>query len=207
MKKKYIFIILTVLLIIFPILFLKQIDLQEEREENFSVRKSYLEVIKNILNKKSLEEILEKNNAVLIEKKWEYLNVDTQFILRPRTWEVNGKMHFKIKKIDKDLGSIELKFQQTIEYNRNRLDIKVVLEEEKKYLKNYENIIEITPNGNETKIKVKNLIKINILMLSFLKNYLNQKLNNFIEEDIKKIKNNIKKQVEKQNSLISIPIK
>lgn len=207
MKKKYIFIILTVLLIIFPILFLKQIDLQEEREENFSVRKSYLEVIKNILNKKSLEEILEKNNAVLIEKKWEHLNVDTQFILRPRTWEVNGKMHFKIKKIDKDLGSIELKFQQTIEYNRNRLDIKVVLEEEKKYLKNYENIIEITPNGNETKIKVKNLIKINILMLSFLKNYLNQKLNNFIEEDIKKIKNNIKKQVEKQNSLISIPIK
>lgn len=207
MKKKYIIIIIILLVLLTPLLFLKKINIEEERNFEFNVDKSYLEVVKNILNKKSLEEVLEKNNAVLIEKKWEYLNIEPLFLLRPRMWEVDGKMHFKIKKADKNLGPIELEFQQTINYNKDNLKIDVFLEKEKDFLKKYENHINIIPNYEKTRIKIKNLIKIEMFIFSFLKPYIHKKLNKFIEEDIIKIKENIKKQVEKQNSLISIPIK
>lgn len=164
-------------------------------EESIIIEKPFLVVLKNLAKKSSFEKIIEQNDANLIEKKWDYLNVEVpRRILRIKDYQLNGVMNFSIEKYDKDLGKLELKFIQNIHLDENLLIIKINLYEQHKNIILYEKNIKVQPIDQKTsKISIKSEIKIKKYIPFFIKNNMNEKVQKNNEKDILNLINNLKK--------------
>lgn len=196
----FIFLILTICC-----LFVKE-EVAKEKQISFKINKPYFQSLRSLASKESLENILEKNNAKLVKKEWEHLDLQTDFILRPRTWTVDGKLNFQIRKKDSNLGEIILNLSQKIDYSKDNLIIKVTLNDTEKEVKEYQNKIIIKPQNEITLVEISNKIKIKKTIPFFMKNYMHEKVEEFAEKDLETISENIKEQINKKKSLISIPI-
>jgi hypothetical protein len=173
----------------------KNISSYSNKEESFVSDKPFLVVIKNLATKKSFEEIIEQNDAVLEEKTWDYLDISIpKRVLKIREYELNGKMNFSILKKDLDLGELRLFFEQLIHLDKKSLNIKIDLLKEHKNVIIYNKTVEIVPlDEKSSKIFIKSEIKINKFIPFFYENYMNEKVEKNNEKDILELKNNLKK--------------
>jgi hypothetical protein len=195
MKKMLFCFLLICFLIISFFLTFKNISSFSSKEESFVSDKPFLVVIKNLATKKSFEEIIEQNDAVLEEKTWDYLDISIpKRVLKIREYELNGKMNFSILKKDLDLGELRLFFEQLIHLDKKSLNIKIDLLKEHKNVIIYNKTVEIVPlDEKSSKIFIKSEIKIKKFIPFFYENYMNKKVEKNNKKDILELKNNLKK--------------
>ena len=188
------FLLICFLIISFFLTF-KNISSFSSKEESFVSDKPFLVVIKNLATKKSFEEIIEQNDAVLEEKTWDYLDISIpKRVLKIREYELNGKMNFSILKKDLDLGELRLFFEQLIHLDKKSLNIKIDLLKEHKNVIIYNKTVEIVPlDEKSSKIFIKSEIKIKKFIPFFYENYMNKKVEKNNKKDILELKNNLKK--------------
>lgn len=169
------------------------------KEESFVIEKPFIAVVKNLATKDSLERMIEESDATLIEKKWEYLDLEVpKRILRIKDYKLNGKLVFVIEKKDADLGDLKIPFVQNVHLDNNVFNVKTNLSSQQKNILFYEKVIEIKPlDERSSKVYLKSEIKIEKTIPFFFKNYMNKKVEQNNEQDFKELKNNLNTIAEK----------
>ena len=188
------YIIITILLVIFCAFaffsIIKHESLSEE-EVSFVLNKPYINVVKSLSTKESLEKAIETNNAKLCEKYWEFFTIEIpRPIFRIRNYKLEGKLIFFVEKNDKELGYLYLPFEQNVTLNKNEFYIQIKLQQPQSNIIKYIKTIEINPLEDQTKIKIKSELLVSKNIPFFLRKFMDNKVKNInIQKTIGKKKN------------------
>lgn len=190
----------------YKILIVNHISEDEEKLE-IVVDKPYLSAIKEIVTKNSLEKIAEKNNSKVIEKKWDYLNLEMPRIIRPKTWHVNGKLIFSTYSKNEDFGELKLNFVQDVDIEKDILLIKTYLKEPSENVLEYKKEIKIQPFENKIKLFLLSKIKIQKTIPDFFSKYMDDKVKIYNKIEIENLKNELLNIINSSTSTPFIKIK
>jgi hypothetical protein len=202
--KKAFFVCMVAFFLFLPIFFVFTNNVSTSCiEQSFVLDEPFLMLIKDLAKKDSFEKIIEQNDAILVDKTWNYLEIDLpKKILRIREYQMNGELKFTIQKHDESLGNIELKFIQIIHLDKDLLKVNIHLIKEHKNVILYNKILEIRPmNQYSSNIYIKSELKIKKFIPFFAKNYMNEKVKKNNEKDVILLKNNLKKLTKSQIKL------
>lgn len=194
--KKILSVILAVFILIFGLYFAYKVLFilhTSTSEENATIvlDQTYFSAIKKLATKNSLEKIAEKNNSKIIDKNWEYLNLEMPKILRPKTWIVDGKLNFSTKTIDKDLGEMQLDFCQDVNIEKENFIIKTYLSKPCANILEYNKEIKIIPLDKKIQIELSSKIKITKKIPAYFADYMNKQVKEHNKKDLEDLKNNL----------------
>ena len=170
----------------------------------FIIEKPFIEIFKKLANKNSLEKIIQQNNDTLVDKNWEYLNVEIIRILKPKSWTINGKMNFTVD-TNNDFKT-RLHFNQFVDYSQGMLKIITKLETPDKNILICEKTIQIIDQINNTKVNVKTTLVVKKYIPKYFVKLMDDKVKEHNLKDIQKIKDNLINITKNKDALISIPI-
>ena len=188
--------------------FCMQIHESHSSEEiEFTIEKPYLQVIKGLATKNSLEKIVEDSDGVVTNKNWENFNVEIpQRILRIRDYKIEGTMTFTVEKKDKELGELRLPFIQKINLDKEVFSLKTNLTSPQPQILAYEKIVEISPSLEDalpkTHVSAKSELKIRKTIPFFFKEYMDKKVAETNRRDLEQLKSNIMK-ISNQKSVVT----
>lgn len=163
------------------------------QETSFIIEKPFISVIKNLATKDSLEKTIEESDGVLVEKNWDYLNLEVpRRILRIKDYVLNGKMNFVVEKNDSDLGQLRLPFVQNVHLDDQVFSIETSLVDAQKNILSYNKNIVIKPiDNNKTEVALKSEIKVKKFIPFFYEKYMNDKVEKNNKQDLEDLKNNL----------------
>lgn len=181
---------------------------QSNIKQSFEVNKPYLGVLKDFSTKNSLEKIVEQNNAVLLDKKWEYLNLEVVRIRKPRQWNVDGRLIFTIETKDSDLGKQKLEFYQDINLKNNVMIIKTSLVSPGNNIIVCERTIKFFEEDQKDKtlVEIESKLLVKKMVPKFFIKNMDKKVDENNMKEVENLKNNILEAIKGQNAIISIPI-
>jgi len=205
--KKYILPVLGTILIAFGYFCLQIHESHSSEEIEFIMEKPYLQVIKGLATKNSLEKIVEDSDGVVTNKNWENFNVEIpQRILRIRDYKIEGTMTFTVEKKDKELGELRLPFIQKINLDKEIFSLKTNLTSPQPQILAYEKIVEISPSLEDalpkTHVSAKSELKIRKTIPFFFKEYMDKKVAETNRRDLEQLKSNIMK-ISNQKSVVT----
>lgn len=205
--KKYILPVLGTILIAFGYFCMQIHESHSSEEIEFTIEKPYLQVIKGLATKNSLEKIVEDSDGVVTNKNWENFNVEIpQRILRIRDYKIEGTMTFTVEKKDKELGELRLPFIQKINLDKEVFSLKTNLTSPQPQILAYEKIVEISPSLEDalpkTHVSAKSELKIRKTIPFFFKEYMDKKVAETNRRDLEQLKSNIMK-ISNQKSVVT----
>jgi len=205
--KKYILPVLGTILIAFGYFCMHIHESHSSEEIEFIMEKPYLQVIKGLATKNSLEKIVEDSDGVVTNKNWENFNVEIpQRILRIRDYKIEGTMTFTVEKKDKELGGLRLPFIQKINLDKEIFSLKTNLTSPQPQILAYEKIVEISPSLEDalpkTHVSAKSELKIRKTIPFFFKEYMDKKVAETNRRDLEQLKSNIMK-ISNQKSVVT----
>lgn len=178
---------------------------QSNIKQSFEVNKPYLNVLKDFSTKNSLEKIVEQNNAVLLDKKWEYLNLEVIRIRKPRQWNVDGRLIFTIEINNSDLGKQKLEFYQDIDLKNNVMIIKNGLVSPGKSIILCEKTIKFfEKDKDKTLVEIESKLEVKKLIPKFFIEIMDKKVDENNLKEVENLKNNILEATKGENAIISI---
>lgn len=179
---------------------------QSNIKQSFEVNKPYLNVLKDFSTKNSLEKIVEQNNAVLLDKKWEYLNLEVIRIRKPRQWNVDGRLIFTVEVNNSDLGKQKLEFYQDIDLKNNVMIIKTGLVSPGKNIILCERTIKFFEKDQKDKtlVEIESKLEVKKLLPKFLIKTMDKKVDENNLREVENLKNNILEATKGENAIISI---
>jgi hypothetical protein len=179
---------------------------QSNIKQSFEINKPYLNVLKDFSTKNSLEKIVEQNNAVLLDKKWEYLNIEVVRIRKPRQWNVDGRLIFIIETKDSDLGKQKLEFYQDIDLKNNVMIIKTSLASPGKNIILCERTIKFfeKEQKDKTLVEIESKLEVKKLIPKFFIKTMDKKVDENNLREVENLKNNILEATKGENAIISI---
>ena len=199
--------VLTLLISCVILCFLNENHTKESNiKQSVEVNKPYLNVLKDFSTKNSLEKIVEQNNAVLLDKKWEYLNLEVVRIRKPRQWNVDGRLIFTIETKDDDLGSQKLEFYQDIDLKNNVMIIKTSLVSPGKNIILCERTIKFFEKDQKDKtlVEIESKLEVKKLIPKFFIKTMDKKVDENNLREVENLKNNILEATKGENAIISI---
>jgi hypothetical protein len=104
-------------------------------------------------------------------------------------------LYFSIEKHDKNLGYLNLPFEQDIKIDKDIFTIKTNLKEPQKNIKVYNKIIEIFPSKNDpfkTSVIIKSELKISKFIPFFFKDFMDKRVIESNKKDLDNLINNLK---------------
>jgi hypothetical protein len=174
-------------------------------KQSFEVNKPYLNILKDFSTKNSLEKIVEQNNAVLLDKKWEYLNLEVIRIRKPRQWNVDGRLIFTIEINNSDLGKQKLEFYQDIDLKNNVMIIKNGLVSPGKSIILCEKTIKFfEKDKDKTLVEIESKLEVKKLIPKFFIETMDKKVDENNLKEVENLKNNILEATKGENAIISI---
>lgn len=173
---------------------------EDEKKIELVIDKPYFSSIKEIITKNLLEKIAEKNNSKITKKKWDYLNLEMPRIIRPKTWNINGKLKFSTFSKNEDFGELKLNFIQDVDIEKDILIIKTYLNEPTVNILEYKKEIKIQPFNDKTKLFLLSKIKIQKTIPEFFSEYMNEKVKKYNEIEIQKLKDELLKIIKNSKS-------
>ena len=181
---------------------------ESDIKQSFEVNKPYISVLKDFSTKSSLEKIIEQNNAVLLDKKWEHLNLEVIRIRKPRQWSVDGRLIFTIETKNSDLGNQKLEFFQNISLKNNIMLITTGLTTPGKNIILCERTIKFFENDQKDKtlVEIESKLSVKKLLPKFLIKTMDKKVKENNLKEIENLRNNIL-EATKEDSGFSIPIR
>lgn len=205
--KKYILPVLGTILIACGYFCMQIHESHSSEEIEFTIEKPYLQVIKGLATKNSLEKIVEDSDGVVTNKNWENFNVEIpQRILRIRDYKIEGTMTFTVEKKDKELGELRLPFIQKINLDKEVFSLKTNLTSPQPQILAYEKIVEISPSLEDalpkTHVSAKSELKIRKTIPFFFKEYMDKKVAETNRRDLEQLKSNIMK-ISNQKSAVT----
>jgi hypothetical protein len=178
---------------------------QSNIKQSFEVNKPYLNVLKDFSTKNSLEKIVEQNNAVLLDKKWEYLNLEVIRIRKPRQWNVDGRLIFTIEINNSDLGKQKLEFYQDIDLKNNVMIIKNGLVSPGKSIILCEKTIKFfEKDKDKALVEIESKLEVKKLIPKFFIETMDKKVDENNLKEVENLKNNILEATKGENAIISI---
>ena len=205
--KKYILPVLGTILIACGYFCMQIHESHSSEEIEFTIEKPYLQVIKGLATKNSLEKIVEDSDGVVTNKNWENFNVEIpQRILRIRDYKIEGTMTFTVEKKDKELGELRLPFIQKINLDKEVFSLKTNLTSPQPQILAYEKIVEISPSLEDalpkTHVSAKSELKIRKTIPFFFKEYMDKKVAETNRRNLEQLKSNIMK-ISNQKSVVT----
>jgi len=192
MQKKYIFPILFFVLLTISYFCFKNHESHSLKKIEFVIEKPYLNLIRNLAKKDSLEKIIEKNGIEITNKKWHEFIVDVpDRVIRLRQYKLEGHFEFTVVKKDNYLGKLILPFEQKTLVDFQDLIIKTKLIKPNDFVTFCEKKIKIYPKNKMTAIEVSSEIKIKKFIPFMFEELMDKKVNEFNEQDINNFKENL----------------
>lgn len=154
-------------------------------EKRIEVPIPYLKVLSKFSEKNNLEKILASNGGVLVSKEWGKFNFS---IARPpfvSTWHVDAEGEFVIKNSSGHING-EFKIFQTVNADRSGIFVVSGLLEPNGYVKKHLTKISIIKN-TPVVIDIENEIEYERIIPRWMKNYLEEKVNEYNDEYTKNI--------------------
>ena len=181
---------------------------ESDIKQSFEVNKPYISVLKDFSTKSSLEKITEQNNAVLLDKKWEHLNLEVIRIRKPRQWSVDGRLIFTIETKNSDLGNQKLEFFQNISLKNNIMLITTGLTTPGKNIILCERTIKFFENDQKDKtlVEIESKLSVKKLLPKFLIKTMDKKVKENNLKEMENLRNNIL-EATKEDSGFSILIR
>lgn len=196
MKKffLFIFLFLSILSVTFYYSFIVHTS-NSVVEDSFVINSPYLAVVKSLAGKESLEKMVEENDGVL-KKHWQNFIIEVpKRVLKIKEYKLEGTLYFSIEKHDKNLGYLNLPFEQDIKIDKDIFTIKTNLKEPQKNIKVYNKIIEIFPSKNDpfkTSVIIKSELKISKFIPFFFKDFMDKRVIESNKKDLDNLINNLK---------------
>ena len=205
--RKYILPILGSLILLLAYLCLEKHESHSEESLEFTIDKPYLQTVRNLATKNSLERIAEDNNATVTGKYWDHFNVEVpQKILRLKDYKINGTLRFTVSKEDPDLGDLRLTFVQDMDLDEHilRLNTKLLMPDPK--IPVISKMVEISPLVEEdmpkTHVLARSELKVRKTIPFFLRDHMDKMVEESNRKDLERLKNKIM-EVSEQKNLIT----
>lgn len=194
--KKYILPVLGTILIACGYFCMQIHESHSSEEIEFTIEKPYLQVIKGLATKNSLEKIVEDSDGTVTQKHWENFEVEVpQRILRIKEYKLEGTLVFTVEKKEHDLGELKLPFTQKMNLNKEVLSLKTNLTSPQPQILAYEKIVEISPSLEDslpkTHVSAKSELRIRKTIPFFFKEYMDKKVAETNRRDLEQLKANI----------------
>lgn len=207
--KKYIIPLSTALLIAIGYLCLESHESQSTKQIEFVIEKPYLNIVKELATKNSLEKMVEESDGTVTRKNWEFMNIEVpDRILRLKAYKIDGLLKFVVEKKDHDLGDLKLPFVQKMNLDSSMLTIETKLEEPQTGIRAYEKKVEISPVTEDkritpsTHVSIRSELKVRKTIPFFLKKNMDDKVSETNEKDLEQLKKNITGMAE-QKSIVT----
>jgi len=179
--------------------------IETEKSLSFLVDKEFSLIRKSLVQGKFEEEILKINNATVLEKKWNDLNLYLERPLRKdRYWDLKGNMIAKIKINNDNTGKEEIEMNHNIEVGSSNVKILASLENpiEKIGLTTLEQEIKLEPGQqNKTIANVRIKMKVKRMIPSVMEKYAQEKLDSAANDYIEKTKHIIESMPETKTGI------
>lgn len=192
--RKYIIPVLGTTLIAAGYLCLENHESKSIEQTEFTIEKPYLQTVKALATKNSLERIVEESDGKVTEKKWDNFNVEVpQRVLRIREYALDGTLRFTVEKKDRDLGELKLHFIQKMSLDKNLLSLRTSLAEPQPHIPSYNKTVEIRPEEtlSKTHVAAKSELKIRKTIPFFFRDYMDKKVAETNRKDLERLKENI----------------
>lgn len=194
--RKYILPILGTILIACGYFCVEVHESHSLEQIEFTLDKPYLQVVKGMATKNSLEKIVEDSDGTVSKKNWKSFNVEMpQSVLRLREYKLEGEMEFTVSKKDRDLGELELPFVQKMNLDKNILSLKTALAQPQPKIPIYNKTVEISPSVEEdmmkTHVVAKSELKVRKTIPFFLKERMDKTVSESNKRDLERLKSNI----------------
>lgn len=208
--KKYIVPLFVTLLIAGSYLCFESHESTSREKTEFAIDKPYINVVKALATKNSLEKIVQESDGTVTQKNWENFNIEVpKRILRLKEYTVDGTLKFVVEKTDHDLGEIKLPFAQQIHLESHIFSISTKLVDPQPKVCLYNKLVEISPLVEEdmpkTHVCITSELKIRKTIPFFFKKYMDDKVAQTNKKDMEQLKANIL-DVSNQKNLITLKI-
>jgi hypothetical protein len=193
--KKYILPILGTILIACGYFCMESHESHSTEQIEFTIDKPYLQVVKGLATKNSLEKIVEDSDGVIAKKNWKSFNVEMpQMALRIREYKIEGELEFTVNKKDSDLGELKLPFVQKMNLDKHVLSLDTELAEPQPSIPAYSKTVEVSPLVEEdmkTHVMAKSELKVRKTIPFFFKDHMDRKVAESNKRDLDRLKSNI----------------
>lgn len=193
MIKKISLILFVVLLLVLltkaAIKYLPQTQVQEQLSHEFVLDLPFSDIRRTILQGRFEQETLRINESEMIAKKWTDIHVDLQRPLRSnRHFEFNGRMTARVRVKTPQLGKIEIDLIEDVCIATDRIEVITRLDKPLSIgISDIEQSIFIIPEGDKSKIELKNKIILKRYIPGFMENYVRSEVKKATEDSITKM--------------------
>lgn len=194
--RKYILPILGTIVIACGYFCMEVHESNSTEQIDFTIDKPYLQVVKGLATKNSLEKIVEDSDGVIEKKNWKNFNVEIpQMVLRLKEYKLEGELEFTVSKKDRDLGELHLPFVQKMNLDKHILSLDTELAEPQRSIPAYSKTVEISPLVEEDMMKThviaKSELKVKKTIPFFFKDHMDKKVAESNKRDLERLKSNI----------------
>lgn len=189
--------IIPALILLIPALLYLSLERHEshsERTIEFTIDRPFLQVVRNLATKNSLERIAEDNDATVTGKYWENFNVEVpQRILRIRDYRLDGTLKFTVERNDQDLGPLRLNLAQHMNLDDRGLRLDTGLVRPDPNVTELSKIVEITPvrDSQATGVRVVSRIGVSKTIPFFLGDHMDLKVRDNNDEGLRRLRERI----------------
>ncbi|NBT57350.1 hypothetical protein EBT16_01050 [bacterium] len=194
--RKYILPILGTIVIACGYFCMEVHESNSTEQIDFTIDKPYLQVVKGLATKNSLEKIVEDSDGVIEKKNWKNFNVEIpQMALRLKEYKLEGELEFTVNKKDHDLGELQLPFVQKMNLDKNLLSLDTGLTDPQPSIPVYNKTVEISPLVEEdilkTHVVAQSELKVKKTIPFFFKSHMDKKVAESNRRDLERLKLNI----------------
>lgn len=177
----------------------------------FTIDKPYLQVVKGLATKNSLEKIVEDGEGAVTKKNWDHFNVEIPTrIIKLREYKLDGTLTFTVEKKDKDLGELKLPFVQKMKLDKQILSLDTNLVVPHPNIPVCEKTVEISPLFEEdvlkTHVLARSELKIRRTIPFFFKKHMDEKVAETNRKDLENLKANILSLSEQKSTVTFIRV-
>ena len=144
-----ILIVMTFLLGTASIFFFRQHDSSGKQRDTFYIDTNFDVVRKIMVRNDCLEEIVSYQHGEVLDQKWEDLDIT---MVTLRKWDIDGVGRLVVKAEDPEAGALILPFEQTVHVRHDNIKSHTYLIDPVKYLKDYQTKVEMSRDGDRTKV-------------------------------------------------------
>jgi hypothetical protein len=192
--RKYILALVGSLIPLLLYLSLEEHEHHSLKSIDFTIDRPFLQVVRNLATKNSLERIAEDNDATVTGKYWENFNVEVpQRILRLRDYRLEGTLKFTVERLDPDLGRLRLTLTQNMDLDETGLRLETHLARPDRNVTELSKTVEITPirDRQATGVRVVSQLGVSKTIPFFLKEHMDMKVDDNNDEGLRRLRERI----------------
>jgi hypothetical protein len=129
--------------------FLQHHDSFGNQKGTFYIDTDFDKVRKIMVRNDCLEEIVSYQHGEVLDQDWEDLDVS---MVTLRQWDIDGIGRLIVKTEDPEAGTLILPFEQKVRVRKDSIKSHTYLTEQVKYLKDYQTKVEMSRDGDRTKV-------------------------------------------------------